>query len=53
MTRQNRVLRRMSIALVLLIAAANGTSLVLLVRELVSGGRTRATCCCWPRPRSG
>ena len=38
MTRQNRVLRRMSIALVLLIAAANGTSLLLLVRALVSGG---------------
>ena len=38
MTRQNRMLRRMSIALVLLIAAANGASLVLLVRELVSGG---------------
>ena len=38
MTRQNRMLRRLSIALVLLIAAANGTSLVLLVRELVSGG---------------
>ena len=38
MTRQNRMLRRLSIALVLLIAAANGASLVLLVRELVSGG---------------
>ena len=38
MTRQNRMLRRMSIALVLLIAAANGTSLVLLIRALVSGG---------------
>ena len=41
MTRQNRMLRRTSIALVLLIAAANGASLVLLVRELV-GGRTHA-----------
>lgn len=44
MTRENRALRRLSIALVLLIALANGTSLVLLVRELVSGqasqGRT-------------
>ena len=37
MTRQNRLLRRTSIALVLLIAAANGSSLVLLVRALVSG----------------
>ena len=43
MTRQNRMLRRLSIALVLLIAAANGASLVLLVRELVSGGTHRGT----------
>ena len=37
MTRQNRLLRRLSIGLVLLIAAANGVSLVLLVVELVGG----------------
>jgi len=38
MTKQNVVLRRLSLGLVLLIAAANATALVLLVRELVSGG---------------
>jgi hypothetical protein len=38
MTRQNRLLRRLSLALVLLIAAANATALVLLVGQLVSGG---------------
>jgi hypothetical protein len=37
MTRDNRWLRRVSIALVLLIAATNAGSLVLLVRALVSG----------------
>lgn len=37
MTRDNRWLRRISIALVLLIAAANAGSLVLLVRALVGG----------------
>jgi hypothetical protein len=37
MTRQNAVLRRLSIALVLLIAAANTVALVLLVGELVDG----------------
>ncbi|MFN0284478.1 MAG: hypothetical protein ACKVZ6_21205 [Kineosporiaceae bacterium] len=36
MTRQNRALRRCSIALVLLIAAANAGALLLLVLELVS-----------------
>ena len=38
LTRDNRWLRRVSISLVLLIAAANAASLVLLVRALVSGG---------------
>ncbi|MGI9158085.1 MAG: hypothetical protein ACR2FG_15875 [Marmoricola sp.] len=38
MTRQNRMLRRLSLGLVLVIAAANATALVLLVGELVSGG---------------
>jgi hypothetical protein len=37
MNRQNRLLRNLSIALVLLIALANGSSLVLLVLALVSG----------------
>jgi len=38
MTRQNRLLRRLSIALVLLVAASNAVSLGLLIKELVSGG---------------
>jgi hypothetical protein len=38
LTRDNRWLRRVSISLVLLIAAANAASLFLLVRALVSGG---------------
>lgn len=38
MTRQNRILRSLSIALVLLIAAANISALVLLVQAMVSGG---------------
>jgi hypothetical protein len=38
LTRDNRWLRRVSISLVLLIAATNAASLVLLVRALVSGG---------------
>lgn len=37
MTREDQVLRRLAIGLVLLIAAANGTALVLLVHELVAG----------------
>jgi hypothetical protein len=37
MTRDNRWLRKLSIALVLLIALTNGCALVLLVRALVSG----------------
>ena len=37
MNRQNRLLRNLSISLVLLIALANGSSLVLLVLALVSG----------------
>ncbi|WP_406832392.1 hypothetical protein ABEG17_06090 [Pedococcus sp. KACC 23699] len=37
MTRDNRWLRKLSIALVLIIALTNGCALVLLVRELVSG----------------
>ena len=37
LTRDNRWLRRVSISLVLLIAATNAASLVLLVRALVSG----------------
>ncbi len=41
MTRQNRLLRNLSISLVLLVALANGSSLVLLVLALVSG-RTHA-----------
>jgi hypothetical protein len=38
MTRQNRALRRLSIALVLLVAATNAIALGLLIKELVSGG---------------
>jgi hypothetical protein len=38
MTRENKVLRLLSLGLVLLIAAANVSSLVLLVEEMVSGG---------------
>jgi hypothetical protein len=38
MTRQNQLLRRLSIGLVLVIAAANATALVLLVHALVAGG---------------
>jgi hypothetical protein len=37
MTRQNRLLRNISIALVLLVAASNAVALGLLVKELVSG----------------
>lgn len=37
MVRENRLMRRLSIALVLVIAVTNGASLVLLVIELVSG----------------
>jgi hypothetical protein len=37
MTRGNRELRRLAIALVLLIAASNAVALVLLIRELVGG----------------
>jgi hypothetical protein len=37
MVRENRVLRRVSIALVLVIAAANAVALILLLNELVSG----------------
>jgi hypothetical protein len=40
MTRQNQLLRRLSIGLVLVIAAANATALVLLVHALVAGGHT-------------
>lgn len=43
MTRQNRLLRRLSIGLVLLIAASNAASLVLLVHRLVSGSSDGAT----------
>jgi hypothetical protein len=38
MTRQNQVLRRLSIGLVLVIAAANAVALILLVDALVGGG---------------
>jgi hypothetical protein len=37
MTRQNRALRRLAIALILLIAVSNAAALVLLVRRLVGG----------------
>ena len=37
MVRENRTLRRISIALVLVIAAANAAALILVVDELVSG----------------
>jgi hypothetical protein len=37
MSRQNRLLRRLSIGLVLLIALSNTTALVLLIRSLVAG----------------
>ncbi|HEX4729282.1 MAG TPA: hypothetical protein VH298_15860, partial [Jatrophihabitans sp.] len=37
MTRQNKVLRRLSIGLVLLIAASNAAALVLLIHRMVSG----------------
>ena len=37
MSKQNRVLRRLSIGLVLLIALSNTTALVLLIRSLVAG----------------
>ena len=38
MTKQNRMLRRLDIALLLLIAASNATALVLLIHRMVSGG---------------
>jgi len=41
MSRQTRLLRRLSIGLVLMIAATNAIALVLLVHELVSGKSTR------------
>jgi hypothetical protein len=37
MSRQNRLLRRLSIGLVLLIAASNGVALLLLIHQLVAG----------------
>jgi hypothetical protein len=37
MVRENRVLRRLSIALVLVIATANAVALILVISELVSG----------------
>ncbi|MFD7160544.1 hypothetical protein ACFV9C_38575 [Kribbella sp. NPDC059898] len=40
MSRQNRLLRRLSIGLVLLIALSNTTALVLLIRSLVMGQAT-------------
>jgi hypothetical protein len=40
MTRENRVLRRLSIGLVLLIALSNTTALVLLIRSLLKGEAT-------------
>jgi hypothetical protein len=40
MSRQNRLLRRLSIALVLLIAGSNLCALVLLIRELITGHAT-------------
>jgi hypothetical protein len=43
MTRQNRWLRNLSIALVLLIAATNAGSLMLLIRALVSGAANQGT----------
>ncbi|MEP7035138.1 MAG: hypothetical protein ABI934_06095 [Actinomycetota bacterium] len=43
MTRENRWLRTLSIALVLLIAATNAGSLALLVRALVSGAANQGT----------
>jgi hypothetical protein len=41
MTRENKVLRALSLGLVLLIAAANISSLVLLVEEMVSGAASQ------------
>ena len=41
MTRENRSLRLLSLALVLLIALANSVALVLLIDQLVSGGTSR------------
>src|SRR4029078_11206483 len=38
LTKQNKVLRRLDIALLLLIAASNATALVLLIHRVVSGG---------------
>ena len=52
MTRETRVLRSISIALILTIAATNVVSLALLVDELVTGC-TRAPTCWWARRRSG
>ena len=43
MTRQSRNLRRLAIALVLLIAFANAVALVLLVRQLVTGRASEGT----------
>jgi hypothetical protein len=43
MTRQNRWLRNLSIALVLLIAATNAGSLLLLIRALVTGAANQGT----------
>jgi hypothetical protein len=40
MLRENRALRRISIALLLVIAAANAAALILVVKELVSGQAT-------------
>ena len=43
MTRQNKLLRRLSIGLVLLIAASNAVALVLLIHRLVGGSADGAT----------
>jgi hypothetical protein len=42
MTRQNKALRRLSIGLVLLIAASNAAALVLLIHRMVSGSASGA-----------
>jgi uncharacterized membrane protein len=53
MNRQNRLLRNLSIALVLLTALANGSSLVLLVLALVSGQTHAGNACCSVLRRCG
>ncbi|MFC7646907.1 hypothetical protein ACFQX6_44980 [Streptosporangium lutulentum] len=50
MLKENRLLRRLSIALVLIIAVTNSAALVLVIIELVSGHASEGRSCCSPQP---